>query len=259
MDYGKNWHAQRLFDGIASRYDLLSELLSFFQAGLWRRFLISRLKVRPGDTVLDLCTGTAGVAAQLATAFNVRVVGVDLSPEMLRRARHRISQGAFDGDIVLLLGRAEALAFVDEGFDAVCFTYLLRYVADPEAILREMVRVLKPGGSVVSLEFGVPPNMVVRGLWYAYTRGALPLAVRAISPGWREVGRFLGPSISGFYRSYPVERIQHMWVMAGISDVQTKRLSLGGGVVMWGTKAHEAKTSALASRYMDSNARGGSR
>lgn len=259
MDYGKNRHAQRLFDGIASRYDLLSELLSFFQAGLWRRYLISRLKVRPGDRVLDLCTGTAGVAAHLVTAFNVRVVGVDLSPEMLRQARHRISQGGFDGDVALLLGRAEALAFVDAGFDAVCFTYLLRYVDDPEAILMEMVRVLKPGGSVVSLEFGVPRNIVVRGLWYAYTRGALPLAVRAISPGWRQVGTFLGPSISGFYRSYPIERIQRMWVKAGISDVQIKRLSLGGGVVMWGTKAHGAGTSVLGSCCMDSVTRGGGR
>lgn len=259
MDCDKNRHAQWLFDGIASRYDLLSELLSFFQAGLWRRYLISRVKVRPGDTVLDLCTGTAGVAVHLATTFSVRVVGVDLSPEMLRRAQRRISQGAFDGDIALLLGRAENLAFADEGFDAVCFTYLLRYVDDPEAILREIVRVLKPGGSLVSLEFGVPRNIVVRGLWYAYTRGALPLAVRAISPGWREVGTFLGPSILGFYRSYPIERIQRMWVKAGIPDVQTKRLSLGGGVVMWGTKVHGAKTAVLGSCYMDSITRGGNK
>jgi demethylmenaquinone methyltransferase/2-methoxy-6-polyprenyl-1,4-benzoquinol methylase len=259
MDYGKNRHAQRLFDGIASRYDLLSELLSFFQAGLWRRYLISRLKARPGDTVLDLCTGTAGVAVQLAAVFSVRVVGVDLSPMMLRRAQHRISQGVFDGDIGLLLGRAEDLAFADEGFDAVCFTYLLRYVDDPEAILRELVRVLKPGGSLVSLEFGVPPNIVVRGLWYAYTRVALPLTVRAISPGWRRVGTFLGPSISEFYRAHPIDQIQRMWVKAGISDVQTKRLSLGGGVVMWGTKAHRAKTPDLGSCRMDTITRGGSR
>ncbi|MEK7806267.1 MAG: class I SAM-dependent methyltransferase, partial [Chloroflexota bacterium] len=167
------------------------------------------------------------------------------SPEMLRRAQHRISQGAFERDITLLLGRAEDLAFADECFDAVCFTYLLRYVDDPESTLREIVRVLKPGGSLVSLEFGVPRNIVVRGLWYAYTRGALPLMVRAVSPGWRRVGTFLGPSISEFYRAHPIDQIQRMWVKAGISDVRTKRLSLGGGVVMWGTKVRGAKTPNL--------------
>jgi demethylmenaquinone methyltransferase/2-methoxy-6-polyprenyl-1,4-benzoquinol methylase len=236
MDFDSNRRARRLFDGIASQYDVLPEVMSFFQFGLWRRFLISRLTVRPGDSVLDLGTGTAKIAAQIAKTFDARVVGVDLSAEMLHGAQRRISNRQLDGKVSLLMGRAENLAFPDGRFDAVCFTYLLRYVDDPSATLGEIVRVLKPGGCLLSLEFGVPNNILARGLWHVYTKAALPLATRVLSPGWRELGTFLGPSVSAFCRSYPPERLRQMWVDRGVLDVRIKRLSLGGGVVMWGTK-----------------------
>ena len=236
MDFSKNKQAGGLFDGIASHYDLLSQLFSFFQTGFWRRFLLSRLQVGPRDTVLDICTGTAGVAVNIAGASGARVVGVDLSGGMLRLGQRNVAKAGLDDKIALLLGRAEALAFADGSFDAVCFTYLLRYVDDPRATLGEIVRVLKPGGSLVSLEFGVPRNLVVRNLWNAYTRLIIPLVANAISPGWRRLGAFLSPSILGFYRSYSIEDISRMWVDLGIADVRVKSLSLGGGVVMWGTK-----------------------
>ena len=187
---------------------------------------------------MDLCTGTAGVAMQTFRTSGCRVVGVDLSGKMLNMARHKVSRAGMERQLELVMGRAEGLAFADASFDAACFTYLLRYVDDPEATLQEVVRVLKPGGRLASLEFGVPPNTLARSLWYLYTRGALPLTAGLISRGWREVGAFLGPSISRFYRSYPVERIQGMWINVGIHDVQVQRLSLGGAVVMWGTKTN---------------------
>ena len=236
MESGINRRANRLFKGIATRYDLLSEIFSFFQTRLWRRFLVARLNARPGQTVLDLCTGTAGVAMQIAGACNTRVVGVDLSPEMLQQAKEKLSNQKLKGSVTLVTGRAEELGFADRSFDAVCFTYLMRYVEDPRATLKEIVRVLRPGGSLVSLEFGVPKNLFTRALWLAYTRVAMPLATGIISPGWRRLGSFLGPSITGFYRSYPLEQIRDMWIDLGISDVQVKSLSLGGAVVMWGTK-----------------------
>ena len=104
MDYGRNRRARRHFDGIASGYERLSQLLSFFQLRLLRRFLVSRLWARPGELVLDLCTGTAGVAAQIAGTFEVRVVGVDLSPEMLRHARRTVSSRRLDGSVALVMG-----------------------------------------------------------------------------------------------------------------------------------------------------------
>ena len=185
---------------------------------------------------MDLCTGTAGVAIQVSRTLGSQVVGVDLSGEMLRRAKRKVRKASVEQNISLVMGRAEGLPFPDARFDAVCFTYLFRYVKDPKATLREIVRVLKPGGRLVSLEFGVPEHKIVRVLWYIYTRGVLPLITGLISRGWQEVGAFLGPSISGFYRSNTVERIQQMWVGLGIPDVRVDRLSLGGAVMMWGTR-----------------------
>ena len=102
--------------------------------------------------------------------------------------------------------------------------------------LRELARVVRPGGTVAMLEFGVPPVRAVRALWELYVRLVLPLAGRLISPGWHEVGRFLGPSIRDFEARLPLERQLELWSEAGLADVQARRLSLGGGVVVWGRR-----------------------
>ena len=236
MDYHRNHQTRELFDGIAAQYDWAPGLLSFFQYQGWGRYVVSRLQAGPDATVLDLCTGTAGVAIQAARTHHCRVVGVDLSSKMLRRAQKNLSSNGLAGQVPLVLGRAEDLAFANDSFEAVCFTYLLRYVDDPETTMREIIRVLKPGGRLVSLEFGVPPNPVARLLWRFYTRGLLPLAGALVSRGWRNVGAFLGPSISGLYQSYTEDDLRVLWLKLGMQDVQIKRLSLGGAVVMWGTK-----------------------
>jgi demethylmenaquinone methyltransferase/2-methoxy-6-polyprenyl-1,4-benzoquinol methylase len=139
--------------------------------------------------------------------------------------------------IELVEGRAESLPFEDASFDALTFTYLLRYVDDPEATLRELARVVRPGGTIASLEFGVPPRLLPRAAWELYVRVGLPLAGRAVSPGWHEVGRFLGPSIRSFYERLPLDRLLGLWADAGIEDVRARRLSLGGGIVIWGRRA----------------------
>ena len=237
MPDNANKQARRLFDGIASHYDLLAELFCLFQYHAWRRYLISRLNAGAGDTILDLCTGTAGVALGVARTYHSQVVGVDLSAAMLKRAQTKVSKNSAADRVNLVMGRAENLPFNDACLDGVCVTFLLRYVADPEATLREVVRVLKPGGRLTYLEFGVPENRIARILWYAYTRGVLPLAGALVSPGWRKVGSFLGPSISRLYQSYPETALRDIWVTLGMQDVRVKHLSLGGGVVMWGTKS----------------------
>ena len=236
LEFAKNQHARQLFDGIASRYDRHSQLLSFFQANAWRKFLVSRLSASPGDTLLDICTGTAGVALDMVEATGTTVVGVDLSAEMLRFAQNNVKHEEKTEQVSLVLGRAETLGFSDNSFDAVCFTYLLRYVDKPKATLEEIIRVLKPHGQLISLEFGVPGNPVIRQFWKAYTRLALPLAGWMTSPSWHYVGNFLGPSITEFYKSHPLPDIKQMWVDLGIANVQVKELTMGGGVVMWGTK-----------------------
>ena len=236
MDYHRNHHSRQLFDGIAAQYDWVPGLFSYFQYQRWRGYVVSHLQAGPDATVLDVCTGTAGVAMETARTHRCRVVGVDLSPKMLNRARHNLSNNGLTGQVPLVMGRAENLAFSNDCFDAVSVTFLLRYVEDPESTMREIVRVLKPGGRLVSLEFGVPPNPIARALWFAHTRGVLPMAGALVSRGWRNVGGFLGPSISNLYHSYSEDGLRDMWRRLGMVDTQINRLSLGGAVVMWGTK-----------------------
>jgi demethylmenaquinone methyltransferase/2-methoxy-6-polyprenyl-1,4-benzoquinol methylase len=226
-----NVSARELFAPLGPTYDRYAALLSFFQDPRWRRFLVSRIDVGPDDVVLDVATGTGAVAAELLRRYECRVVGVDQSPEMLAEARRRI------GDRVELHeGRAESLPFADASFDALTFTYLLRYVDDPAATLHELARVVRPGGAIAMLEFAIPRG-AWRPLWELYVRVGLPGLGRLISPGWHEVGAFLGPSIRGFYREWPVQRLLAAWRDAGIEDVRFRRLSVGGGLVVWGRRA----------------------
>jgi demethylmenaquinone methyltransferase/2-methoxy-6-polyprenyl-1,4-benzoquinol methylase len=227
--------ARELFAPLGPTYDRYARLLSLGQDPRWRRFLVSRV---PADAVRvgDVATGTAAVAIELARAVPSRaVVGVDQSAEMLAAGRERVARAGLADRIELREGRAESLPFADGELDALTFTYLLRYVDDPAATLRELARVVGPGGTVAMLEFAVPHG-VWRPLWELYVRVGLPLAGRAVSPGWHEVGRFLGPSIRGFYERFPLAQVLELWRDAGLADVRCRRLSLGGGVVVWATR-----------------------
>jgi demethylmenaquinone methyltransferase/2-methoxy-6-polyprenyl-1,4-benzoquinol methylase len=223
--------ARTLFAPLGPTYDRYAALLSFGQDPRWRRFLVSRIDVGPRATVLDVATGTGAVARELLAQKRCTVVGLDQSPEMLAEARRRLP-----ASVTLIEGHAEELPFPDAAFDALTFTYLLRYVDDPSAVLRELARVVRPGGTIAGLEFALPRGLW-RPLWELYVRAGLPAAGRVLSPGWAEVGDFLGPSIRGFYERLPESRLLELWWDAGIHDVRARRLSLGGGIVTWGHRA----------------------
>lgn len=228
-----NAAARELFAPLGPTYDRYARLLSLGQDPRWRRFLVSRVSVAPNDTVLDVASGTAAVAIELAGRTGCSVVGLDQSQEMLAVGRRRVEQAGLKARVRLVRGNAEQLPFQDATFDAVTFTYLLRYVVDRDATMRELVRVTRAGGTVAALEFGVPPAPLWGALWELYVRLVLPVAGRAISPGWGEVGRFLGPSIRALP---PPEQLADVWRDSGITDVRFRRLSFGGGVVMWGRR-----------------------
>ena len=234
----RNSFAQDLFTPLPARYDRLAELLSFGQNGRWRRAMVDQIVPAPGNVVLDVASGTAGVALQLASRTGARVVGVDLTEHMLRRGKANVTAAGRASRISLVAGRAEQLPLPDASVDALTFTYLLRYVDDPQATLAELARVVRPGGRVASLEFCVPPSPFWHAAWWLYTRLLLPLG-GLVTGGreWFEVGRFLGPSISRHYRSYPVAWTEQAWRNAGFTDVGVELMSLGGGLVMWGTRS----------------------
>jgi len=194
--------------------------------------MVAAVDATPDARVLDVATGTGLVARALKRRYRCRVVGLDQSEDMLSRARPLV--GSVYEDVVR--GEAERLPFEDGSFDALTFTYLLRYVDDPATTMRELARVVRPGGRVAMLEFFVPPRPVLYPAWWLYTRLGLPALGRLVSRDWFEVGRFLGPSIDGFWRRHPLPQVVEMWRAAGIESVEVRKMSLGGGVVMWGMK-----------------------
>jgi demethylmenaquinone methyltransferase / 2-methoxy-6-polyprenyl-1,4-benzoquinol methylase len=229
--------ALSLFAGLERRYDLLSAALSLGQDPRWRRTMIATVGAGPGDRVLDVATGTGLVARGLVERYGCAVTGIDQSSDMLAGARRALAaRPDLAARIELLRGEAERLPFADGEFDHLTFTYLLRYVDDPGATLAELARVVKPGGRIAALEFGLPDPPVWRPLWRLYTRLVLPAMGRAFGAEWFDVGRFLGPSIEELYRRWPLERQAELWRAAGISGVTVRRMSLGGGVVFSGAR-----------------------
>jgi len=214
----------------------MAKLLSLGQDVRWRRFLASRVNAIPGSWVLDAATGTAKVAIEVAARRNVRVAALDQSVPMLLRGRRNVSAARLKDRVPLLVGRAERLPFPDEVFDSVTFTYLLRYVEDRPATVTELARVTRPGGVMAGLEFHVPEERFWYAAWLLHTRLLMPAIGWAVSPAWFRACRFLGPSISRFYRQHPLAEQVRWWQRAGLQRVRTRRMSLGGGIIIWGIK-----------------------
>jgi demethylmenaquinone methyltransferase/2-methoxy-6-polyprenyl-1,4-benzoquinol methylase len=228
--------ARGLFAPLGPTYDRYARLLSLGQDPRWRRFLVERIDAAEGSLVLDVATGTGAVALELVRQKGCSVVGIDQSADMLAEARRRVALAAATKHVRLVEGRAEELPFEDGAFDALTVTYLLRYVDDPGRTLAELARVVRSGGTLASLEFGLPPAPVARAAWELYTGVVLPLAGKLIGTGWAEVGSFLRGSIRDFYARLPLERQLALWREAGVESLTVRRLSLGGGIVIWGRR-----------------------
>lgn len=230
--------ALELFAPLPRHYDKVGAALSFGQDPRWRKAMVEAVGAKPDERVLDVATGTGMVAQALVRRWGCDVVGLDQSPQMLDRARERVQgDGELGRRVTLVQGEAEELPFGDAELDHLTFTYLLRYVEDPAATMRELARVVKPGGRIASLEFGVPGSQPWRAMWALYTRFGLPALGRLVSREWAYTGRFLSKSIPDFYARHPLEDVVEMWRQAGIAGVTVRRMSLGAGVVMWGVKA----------------------
>ena len=232
-------HARGLFAGIARDYDRWAQALSFGQDRRWHDVMVEAVAPAasvPGAVVADVATGTAAVAIELARRYPCRVVGIDQSPEMLAGGRRRVAAAGLDDRIELVEGRAEAPPLEPGSVDALTHTYLLRYVDDPAATLRALAAAVRPGGMMASLEFGVPRGAALAA-WRAWTRAGLPLAGAVAGPAWVHTGRFLGPSIERFWRDHPLDRLLAMWADAGMTAIRSRRLSVGGGVIVYGVRA----------------------
>ncbi len=232
----RNRFATDLFAGIAPQYDRMGATLSFGQDARWRRFLVSRTNAIPGDVVLDVAAGTQLVSRELAARRRVRVIALDQSAEMIRAGRGVNRLAGLDAQVTPILGRAQRLPFPDDTFGAVTLTYLLRYVDDPTGTVGELVRVLRPGGSIAMLEFFRPDDLLARAGWWSYTRLAIPLVGAVVSPAWARTAAFLGPNVSTFVRDHPLPNQVAWFQHAGIEHVRTRLFLFGTAVVLWGVK-----------------------
>ena len=187
--------------------------------------------------MLDVATGTGAVAEQLVLRRRCAVTGIDQSADMLAAAHERLDERGLLQRVRLMEGEAERLPFEDEIFDGLTVSYLLRYVDDPAAVLAELARVVRPGGTIASLEFGVPPWAPARAAWSVYTGAVLPIAGFVVGgPAWWGAGRFLHQSIPDFYARHPLAALLDTYRAAGIGDLRMRRMSLGGGIVIWGVR-----------------------
>ncbi len=233
-----NRFAQKLFAPLPDRYERLAQLLSMGQNGRWRRAMIDHIVPEDPQVVLDVACGPAGVALELAERTGAQVVGIDLTFEMLQQGKRAVERRDATHRVQLVNARAEQLPFADASFDALSFTYLLRYVRDPQETLSELARVVKPGGVMANMEFLVPQSRFWRCWWWGFTRLVLPVGGYLTGGrAWFDVGRFLGPNISAHYKRYPLHWTVEAWERAGFVEVGVRRMSLGGGLVMWGRRS----------------------
>lgn len=229
----KTTYIQAMFTAIAGKYDLLNSVLSFGQDAAWRRFTAARCGRQADSLILDVATGTAELAQHLARHNDRgKVVGVDFCADMLDRARTKLSVSGNDKRIELVLGDALRLPFPDDSFDCVTIGFALRNVSSIEAAFGEMARVVKPGGSVISLELTRPRSRLVRAVYYLYLFRIAPYIGGLISRR-KEAYTYLPDSILEFPSPEQVVRIMEE---AGLEKVETYRLTFGAATVHVGLK-----------------------
>jgi len=212
-----------MFDRIAPRYDLLNRLLSFRRDVAWRKALVRALPAGDGLRVLDLATGTADVLLSLSAARGKirRGTGLDKSAGMIARAQPKIAEASAPLDLVR--GDACGLGFRDASFDAVTIAFGIRNVPDVPAALREMRRVLRPGGRALVLEFSLPANVLIRNGYLLYFRHVLP-RVGGIVSGDAQAYRYLNESVESFPYG---EAFLKLMRAAGLRDAKALPLSCG--------------------------------
>ena len=201
---GRAERVNDLFAAIAPRYDLINDLQSFGLHRWWKRRLIQFAAVQPGESALDLCCGTGDVAFALAEA-GARVTGMDFSAPMLAVAEARKVKVGEAAGPMFLQGDALRTPFPDAHFDVVTISYGLRNLASVDEGLREMWRVLKPGGRLLVLDFGKPDNAAWRGAYFAYLRFAVPV-----------FGRLFCKNAAAY--AYILESLQHYPAQRGVDE-----------------------------------------
>lgn len=216
-----------VFDSVASRYDLMNDLMSFGIHRLWKRFTVEQSGLRPGDRALDVAGGTGDLSLGMAGKVGPdgQVILTDINAAMLTRGRDRLLDEGASGNVACCVANAERLPFADGSFDCVTIGFGLRNVTDKAAALASMYRVLKPGGQLLVLEFSRPVAPGLAPVYDLYSFRLLPAMGRIVA-GDSASYRYLAESI----RMHPdQDTLKEMMIDAGFENCRYHNLS--GGIV----------------------------
>ncbi|WP_123043652.1 demethylmenaquinone methyltransferase [Cohnella candidum] len=228
-------HVHAVFESIAPKYDMMNDILSFRRHKAWRKFTMRKMDVKPGQTSLDLCCGTADWTIALAEASGADTVGLDFSRNMLDVGQAKVDKLGLSGRIKLVEGNAMSLPFPDNSFDFVTIGFGLRNVPDLDQVLREMKRVAKPGGKVVCLELSKPDWQPFKGLYYFYFEKLLPLLGKWLVKKYDQY-RWLPESLAIFP---DLQQLAERFRGAGLRNVRAYPLTGGIAALHIGTKGND--------------------
>jgi len=227
---------RRMFNAVARRYDLLNRIMSFGLDVKWRNRMVEEMRIPPGGQVLDLATGTADVALSiLKRCPAARVMGVDASEGMLLLGMEKVRKAELEDKITLMVADAMHLNFTSDCFDAAGCAFGIRNVADRPGVLRELIRVVKPGGRVVIMEPSRPTGRIFGFLFGVYFRKIVPLIGSILSVG--SAYRYLVDSVGNFPE--PPEFMAEM-ERAGFEEVNSISLTGGAAVLYIGAVPRNA-------------------
>ncbi|MRX71003.1 demethylmenaquinone methyltransferase [Bacillus lacus] len=236
MQQSKEERVHGVFEKIYKNYDQMNSVISFQRHKAWRRYTMKRMDVQPGASALDVCCGTADWTIALAekAGENGKIFGLDFSQNMLKIGMEKVNQKQLS-QVELLHGNAMSLPFDDNSFDFVTIGFGLRNVPDYMNVLKEMSRVVKPGGKVVCLETSQPTLPVFKGVYHIYFRHVMPLFGKIFAKSYSEYS-WLQESA----RDFPgMEELAAMFREAGLTDVEVKAFTGGVAAMHLGHKPKE--------------------
>ncbi|MFC1493017.1 bifunctional demethylmenaquinone methyltransferase/2-methoxy-6-polyprenyl-1,4-benzoquinol methylase UbiE [candidate division KSB1 bacterium] len=224
----------KLFDRISQRYDLLNRLLSFYRDVRWRKEVVNHLNDTGGQIVLDLATGTADLLITLCSGSDkvTKGFGIDPAEKMMEIGRRKIQKKNLDNYSFLFPGNAEDIPFRANTFDAVTIAFGIRNLTDVDRGLREMFRILKPGGRSIILEFSLPENRIIRSFYLFYFRNILP-RIGAVISGDKYAYNYLNRTVETFPYG---DAFSSLMNKAGFSDLKSVALTLGVATIYTGVK-----------------------
>jgi len=225
--------SESMFGAIAPRYDLLNRVLSFGQDIYWRKKAIDSLAPLKECCYLDVATGTADLALEIAKRRHCKVYGVDFCTPMLNLGMQKVKRKHREKTISLVAGCGEALPFGDDLFDGTCIAFGLRNFSSPENGLKEMMRILRPKGRMVVLEFSMPENMLLKWIYKSYFDIILPVFGRFVSRH-ESAYKYLPESVSQFPQR---EGFTQMMELAGFKQVSFQNLTFGIVTLYTGVKS----------------------